>query len=73
MKDEKMQQEHIETATSATATTVASYASSGGLIVFGMSMHDFAAVVGVILAVATFAVNWYYRHKEYTNGSRRDR
>lgn len=52
-------QDHINL----TATSVASYTTSGGLFVFGMTMNDFAAVVGITLGVATFCINWYYQHK----------
>ena len=44
-------------------TTIASYVSSGGLIIFGMNANDFAVVVGVILAIATFLLNWFYKHQ----------
>lgn len=44
-------------------TTIASYASSGGLIIFGMSANDFAVMVGLLLAVATFLLNWFYKHQ----------
>ena len=75
MKDKGMQPEHIETATRVTAGTVAtilSYTSSGSLLIFGMTASDFASLtaiaagfIGIILGIGTFAVNWYYRRKEY--------
>lgn len=69
---DKMQQETVDTA-HATAATVASYASSGGLVIMGLTMHDIAALVGIVLGLATFFVNWYYRHKESKHGPRGDR
>lgn len=51
------------------ATPIA-YSSSGSLVVFGMGLSDIALIVGIITGVGTFAVNWYYRHKE---SKRRDR
>lgn len=42
-------------------TSVAAYATSGGAILFGLSANELAAMVGAICAVATFAVNWYYK------------
>lgn len=72
MKDKAMQSEHIDAATRATVATVASYTSSGGLIVFGLTMNDLAAVVGMVLAFATFGINWFYRHKEHHRGNRQD-
>lgn len=44
-------------------TSIASYAASGGLVVFGMSANDFAVMVGLILAFATFLLNWFYKHQ----------
>lgn len=44
-------------------TSIASYASSGGLIIFGMSANDFAVIVGLIMAFATFLLNWWYKHQ----------
>jgi uncharacterized membrane protein YphA (DoxX/SURF4 family) len=40
-----------------------SYATSGTLMIFGFSLSDCALILGMILGVATFAVNWYYKAK----------
>lgn len=60
----------MEDQVSLTATSVASYSTSGGLILFGMTASDAASVVvivsgliGITLGLATFAINWYYQHK----------
>lgn len=67
MNKERQMDEHINT----TAATVASYTTSGGLFIFGMTASDAASVViiasglvGILLGFGTFAVNWYYRHKD---------
>lgn len=40
------------------------YAASAGLTVFGgLSAQEWAALFGIVLAFATFAVNWYYQHR----------
>lgn len=39
------------------------YASSGSAVFFGLTANEFAAVVGAVCAVLTFAVNWYYKRK----------
>ena len=44
-------------------TSIASYAASGGLVIFGMSANDFAVLVGLVFAGATFVINWIYKHK----------
>lgn len=41
----------------------ATYLTSGGAIMFGLSASDLAALVGTVVAVLTFAVNWYYKWK----------
>lgn len=46
-------------------TTIASYAASGSLVVFGMSANDFAVMVGLVLAFATFVLNWIYKHRHF--------
>lgn len=30
-----------------------------------LSLNDWALVVGIVCTVGTFAINWYYRDKEY--------
>jgi hypothetical protein len=41
------------------------YSVSGVLTVFGMSLNDIALILGILLGVATFLINWYYKHKTY--------
>ena len=44
-------------------TSIASYAASGGLVIFGVSANDFAVLVGLVFAFATFVINWVYKHR----------
>lgn len=44
-------------------STVLSYSSSGGLIVFGVALSDWALLVGIVCTISTFLVNWYYKAK----------
>lgn len=44
-------------------TSIASYTSSGALVLFGMSANDFAVLVGLVFAFLTFVINWYYKHQ----------
>lgn len=46
-------------------TTIASYAASGSLVIFGMSANDFAVMIGLVLAIATFILNWIYKHRHF--------
>lgn len=45
-------------------TTVASYLSAGGAVIFGFTANEFAALVGAVCAIATFAVNWYFKYRQ---------
>ena len=49
---------------SAEKSTVAAYASSGSLMIFGVALNDIALIVGMIFALATFILNWYYKHAQ---------
>ncbi|WP_440863700.1 HP1 family phage holin [Symbiopectobacterium purcellii] len=31
----------------------------------GLSLGDWAIIVGMVCTIGTFAINWYYRRKEY--------
>ncbi len=44
-------------------TTIASYAASGSLVIFGMSANDFSVLCGLVFAAGTFCLNWDYNHK----------
>lgn len=48
------------------AVSAVSYVASGGTAVYGwISFEKFIAGAGLLLAIATFGVNWIYRHKTY--------
>lgn len=41
-----------------------SYGSSGAVTLLGaLTLNQWTAVIGIILAIGTFLVNWYYRKK----------
>jgi hypothetical protein len=48
------------------AASAATY--GGGTVAFvgGLTANEFAAIGGLLIGVAGFAVNWYYRHKTYS-------
>lgn len=53
-----------------TVATKVSYAASGGITFFGaLTAQEFAALIGVALALLTFAtntyINWYWRKKSH--------
>ncbi|MDE9495978.1 phage holin family protein [Xenorhabdus bovienii] len=46
-------------------TSPTAYAWGTFTAIFGAwSLNDWAIVVGIICTVGTFAVNWYYKHRE---------
>ena len=48
----------------ANATKYISYGPSTGTTIVGLSMSEFAAVIGVILAVATYLTSLYFQLKK---------
>ncbi|WP_440867880.1 HP1 family phage holin [Symbiopectobacterium purcellii] len=46
--------------------TPSAYSSSLSTAVFGaLTLNDWAFIFGIVFSVATFAINWYYRYREY--------
>lgn len=43
----------------------ASYAASGGTFVLGFTFEHWMMLAGFVLGLATFLLNWYYKHKHY--------
>lgn len=52
----------VET-TAAALGSKATYAGSGGAVVGWLLSNEFAVLAGLLLGVAGFLVNWYYRYK----------
>lgn len=48
----------------AAAGTKATYGGAGASVFGWFVSNEFAVLVGVVIAVGGFLVNWYYRHKE---------
>ncbi|MEJ1409385.1 MAG: phage holin [Candidatus Sedimenticola sp. (ex Thyasira tokunagai)] len=47
------------------ATGTSYTVSAGTMVVGGLTINEIAAVGGLLLGFATFAVNWVYRHKHF--------
>ena len=45
-------------------TTAAAYTTSVGAIFFGLNANEMAAAVGAVCAIATFVLNWWYKHEQ---------
>ena len=47
-------------------TSAAAYGTGTGMILIGgLSLSDWAIVIGIVCTVGTFAINWYYKRKEF--------
>lgn len=57
-----MEKEAIEVATSAVASK-STYAGAGASVLGWVFSSEFTVIFGIVVAVAGFAVNWYYRAK----------
>lgn len=42
-------------------TSAAAYTASGGAVLFGLTANELAAFAGIAIAIATFAVNFWFR------------
>lgn len=41
----------------------AAYTSAGGTLVAGLSLNEWAIIVGIFATVLTLCMNWYYKQK----------
>jgi len=41
------------------------YAASGVTILAGLSLSDWGVLIGIVIAIATFGMNWYYKHQAF--------
>lgn len=47
-----------------------SYTSNGMAVICGLTLNDWGMLVGILVGLATFGINWYYKAKEARrNGS----
>ena len=45
-------------------TTPTSYATSAAMTILGgLTISEWMAITGIILGIATFAINWFYKYK----------
>lgn len=47
-----------------TKQSLCAYITSAWTVFVGLSLNEFAILVGIFTALATFCINWYYKHKE---------
>ena len=55
-------------------TTATTYTASAGAILFGLTVNEFAAVAGIVIATLTFFLNaWFkFKHLELAREKRRE-
>jgi len=46
-------------------STAASYAVSATVGLWGLTFNEWIAIGGLVFAIGTFFVNWYYRSSHY--------
>lgn len=47
-------------------TSPVSYFWGGICTLFGaLSLNDIAIIVGIVISIATFLINWYYKHLDF--------
>lgn len=49
-----------------TKQSICAYITSVWTVIVGLTLNEIAILVGIFTALATFCVNWYYKHKEST-------
>ena len=59
-----MNTEHALDATLAAAGSKATYGGAGASVVGWLMSSEFGVVAGILIGIAGFCVNWYYRHKQ---------
>ena len=59
----QVKQEHAE-AIASTAEKIM-YGGAGGSLLFGLTAQEMGIYVGIVVAVAGFLVNWYYKYKAF--------
>lgn len=53
----------IDTDHSEKIATCTSYLAAAANIFVGLTINDISIAIGILLAIMTFLVNWYYKHR----------
>jgi MFS superfamily sulfate permease-like transporter len=57
------QQQYAEQASD--IATKVQYTGAGGAAFFGLTLNELGVLVGIVIAILGFLVNWYYKHKSF--------
>ena len=41
------------------------YSGATGSIIAGLALSEIGVIIGMVIAVCGFCINWYYKHKSY--------
>jgi len=41
------------------------YSGATGSIIAGLALSEIGVIIGMVIAVCGFFINWYYKHKSY--------
>ena len=48
-----------------TSSSVAVGTGSATAVFGALSLNDWAIIIGIVCTIGTFAINWYYKRKEF--------
>lgn len=49
----------------ATVGSTIQFSGATGSIVAGLALSEIGVIVGIVVAICGFFINWYYKHKSY--------
>ena len=49
----------------ATVGNTIQYSGATGSIIAGLALSEIGVIVGIVIAIFGFFINWYYKHKSY--------
>lgn len=52
------------------SATPITYAASVVTVISGLTINEWGVITGIIIGTATFAVNWWYKHKTWKHLSK---
>ncbi len=53
-------------------TTPASYGTAIAAFLASLNFERWVTLISLVLAIGTFAINWYYRHREHLRAERKN-
>jgi MFS superfamily sulfate permease-like transporter len=60
-----MQQKEQYAEQAADIASKVQYTGAGGAAFFGLTLNELGVLVGIVIAILGFLVNWYYKHQAF--------